>query len=153
MTGVQTCALPICYTLAASPTYLGTADLTATVTKTGGGTFKMTFKVPVLPIPYSTSLGTVNAEPYTTGSTYYNNTYRVTLPTTFNQYYVVSKNTTPNYNVSAAPASGVTTVTLNQNDFVNGQCTLYVIAWNSNYNRSEERRVGKECRSRWSPYH
>ena len=24
----------------------------------------------------------------------------------------------------------------------------------SNYNtRSEERRVGKECRSRWSPYH
>lgn len=121
------------YTLTASRTYLGTADLTATVTKSGG-TFTMTFKVPVLPIPYSTSLGTVNAEPYTTGSTYYNNTYRVTLPTTFNQYYVVSKNTTPNYNVSAAPASGVTTVTLNQNDFVNGQCTLYVIAWNSNYN-------------------
>ena len=30
------------------------------------------------------------------------------------------------------------------------------IAWNSiSYkdNRSEERRVGKECRSRWSPYH
>src|SRR3990167_10504217 len=23
----------------------------------------------------------------------------------------------------------------------------------SNSNRSEERRVGKECRSRWSPYH
>src|SRR2546429_5175986 len=23
----------------------------------------------------------------------------------------------------------------------------------SNFNRSEERRVGKECRSRWSPYH
>ena len=23
----------------------------------------------------------------------------------------------------------------------------------SNYDRSEERRVGKECRSRWSPYH
>ena len=22
-----------------------------------------------------------------------------------------------------------------------------------NYRRSEERRVGKECRSRWSPYH
>ena len=21
------------------------------------------------------------------------------------------------------------------------------------FNRSEERRVGKECRSRWSPYH
>ena len=24
---------------------------------------------------------------------------------------------------------------------------------NRNYFRSEERRVGKECRSRWSPYH
>ena len=24
---------------------------------------------------------------------------------------------------------------------------------NRTYNRSEERRVGKECRSRWSPYH
>src|SRR3712207_1944280 len=23
----------------------------------------------------------------------------------------------------------------------------------AHYNRSEERRVGKECRSRWSPYH
>ena len=23
----------------------------------------------------------------------------------------------------------------------------------SDYERSEERRVGKECRSRWSPYH
>ena len=25
--------------------------------------------------------------------------------------------------------------------------------YNYNSNRSEERRVGKECRSRWSPYH
>ena len=30
---------------------------------------------------------------------------------------------------------------------VNGR-TLYIL-----YRRSEERRVGKECRSRWSPYH
>ena len=30
-----------------------------------------------------------------------------------------------------------------------------VCAWNSisHVIRSEERRVGKECRSRWSPYH
>ena len=27
-----------------------------------------------------------------------------------------------------------------------------VLPWEE-YNRSEERRVGKECRSRWSPYH
>ena len=25
--------------------------------------------------------------------------------------------------------------------------------YTANVNRSEERRVGKECRSRWSPYH
>src|SRR5256885_11832038 len=25
--------------------------------------------------------------------------------------------------------------------------------WERGYDRSEERRVGKECRSRWSPYH
>src|SRR5438874_4307681 len=28
--------------------------------------------------------------------------------------------------------------------------TFFLYTW---YNRSEERRVGKECRSRWSPYH
>ena len=27
------------------------------------------------------------------------------------------------------------------------------VNWFVDYNRSEERRVGKECRSRWSPYH
>ena len=27
-----------------------------------------------------------------------------------------------------------------------------VIAFKNNLDRSEERRVGKECRSRWSPY-
>jgi len=27
------------------------------------------------------------------------------------------------------------------------------VAWRFKIKRSEERRVGKECRSRWSPYH
>ena len=27
------------------------------------------------------------------------------------------------------------------------------LKWFASYFRSEERRVGKECRSRWSPYH
>ena len=36
--------------------------------------------------------------------------------------------------------------------------TLYVLGWKRGtvsylVYRSEERRVGKECRSRWSPYH
>ena len=30
---------------------------------------------------------------------------------------------------------------------------LYSIGKDSSVMRSEERRVGKECRSRWSPYH
>src|SRR2546421_12827840 len=40
------------------------------------------------------------------------------------------------------------------------QHRLFRIIWNNNFSsplqhqfRSEERRVGKECRSRWSPYH
>ena len=28
-----------------------------------------------------------------------------------------------------------------------------IVKTDSETNRSEERRVGKECRSRWSPYH
>ena len=30
---------------------------------------------------------------------------------------------------------------------------LKYLCWLKTHNRSEERRVGKECRSRWSPYH
>ena len=30
---------------------------------------------------------------------------------------------------------------------------IYELADNRDMRRSEERRVGKECRSRWSPYH
>ena len=33
----------------------------------------------------------------------------------------------------------------------NSKSNLYLHFYN--YERSEERRVGKECRSRWSPYH
>ena len=33
--------------------------------------------------------------------------------------------------------------------YTGGQSDYYFIVWM----RSEERRVGKECRSRWSPYH
>src|SRR3712207_8755337 len=32
------------------------------------------------------------------------------------------------------------------------ECNL-IKKYRPRYNRSEERRVGKECRSRWSPYH
>ena len=34
-----------------------------------------------------------------------------------------------------------------------GQISQNIAEKLRDYNRSEERRVGKECRSRWSPYH
>ena len=34
--------------------------------------------------------------------------------------------------------------------YVVGGALIVVTVW---HRRSEERRVGKECRSRWSPYH
>src|SRR5256886_7404725 len=34
-----------------------------------------------------------------------------------------------------------------------GARILDTLAGTKRFNRSEERRVGKECRSRWSPYH
>src|SRR2546425_12298920 len=34
-----------------------------------------------------------------------------------------------------------------------GQLVIFVGGEKTVYDRSEERRVGKECRSRWSPYH
>ena len=40
-------------------------------------------------------------------------------------------------------------ITVNAGDY-KGLKTLEI---NPTYDRSEERRVGKECRSRWSPYH
>src|SRR2546427_12905219 len=38
-------------------------------------------------------------------------------------------------------------------DRMNGIGAHEVIIETPNHDRSEERRVGKECRSRWSPYH
>ena len=34
-----------------------------------------------------------------------------------------------------------------------GDCDAYILKEVATEDRSEERRVGKECRSRWSPYH
>ena len=39
---------------------------------------------------------------------------------------------------------------LSDND---GEISAKLWDYNENTHRSEERRVGKECRSRWSPYH
>src|SRR4029077_14667193 len=39
--------------------------------------------------------------------------------------------------------------------FMLGSLELILVRWipDAPWHRSEERRVGKECRSRWSPYH
>ena len=37
-----------------------------------------------------------------------------------------------------------------KNNQINARVSVVI---SNNGNRSEERRVGKECRSRWSPYH
>ena len=47
-------------------------------------------------------------------------------------------------------ASGFTEIVINIHHF--GEQILDFLKANDNF-RSEERRVGKECRSRWSPYH
>ena len=38
-------------------------------------------------------------------------------------------------------------------DFANYYASVGLDGFENWYRRSEERRVGKECRSRWSPYH
>jgi len=50
------------------------------------------------------------------------------------------------YNVNSSPTVTACSFTQNAATAVNGGGV-------ANANRSEERRVGKECRSRWSPYH
>src|SRR3989454_4427419 len=42
---------------------------------------------------------------------------------------------------------------LNDKIFSSAEVCRAVTDRSKNHNRSEERRVGKECRSRWSPYH
>ena len=44
-------------------------------------------------------------------------------------------------------------VTINKNFKTHPIYNLYAADKDGNIIRSEERRVGKECRSRWSPYH
>src|SRR5256884_1252237 len=53
----------------------------------------------------------------------------------------------PEYQIQAAPAPNVPPDKLKVEEFPEHTCTGFAEA------RSEERRVGKECRSRWSPYH
>ena len=41
----------------------------------------------------------------------------------------------------------------NDESYRRGWISFDAVTWSEEEDRSEERRVGKECRSRWSPYH
>src|SRR2546425_10213475 len=56
----------------------------------------------------------------------------------------------PTDSVAAAPSASHATHRIN--DYANGRHD-HDRSRNAREERSEERRVGKECRSRWSPYH
>ena len=47
----------------------------------------------------------------------------------------------------AAPAAAAESLALDGNEY------KVTLSCENDVGRSEERRVGKECRSRWSPYH
>lgn len=131
--GTLTSAAGLTYT--APNASIGKASITLTAA-TARGNFDIAYTISVTPI--STTFETVTAEPITSSSTYYNNTYRVTFPTTsFNQFYVVNKTgVAPTDYSSYNLVAGTTSTTLNASDFnaTTGTCTLFVIAWNSNYN-------------------
>ena len=60
--------------------------------------------------------------------------------------------------VVVSPADGkvIKVKTVGKGRFYDTDClkvSIFMSIFNVHVNRSEERRVGKECRSRWSPYH
>ena len=70
-------------------------------------------------------------------------------------FFIIS-DTTQTYNFLVALAfSQMFNLLCEQADNVHGgRLPHHVrVLWDEAANRSEERRVGKECRSRWSPYH
>ena len=48
--------------------------------------------------------------------------------------------------------TGLVTIQISKKRFA-GIISMVILLQSITFTRSEERRVGKECRSRWSPYH
>ena len=55
--------------------------------------------------------------------------------------------------ISAASDNPDIVINLVSMSLKNSEHDVRMKTQNAEYRRSEERRVGKECRSRWSPYH
>lgn len=122
-------------------TSIGVASFTGTVTTTTipSATYTMTFKVPVTPI--STTYEAQYPEPVAYGNTY---RYYVQVPAGASYYYVVG---TPNQatiptdfsqsgkTVYYANTTSTNLYPLTDSNFVNGQCTLWIVTKNSSDNR------------------
>lgn len=119
---------------------IGVASFTGTVTTTNpSATYTMTFKVPVTPI--STTYEAQYPEPVAYGNTY---RYYVQVPAGASYYYVVG---TPNQatiptdfsqsgkTVYYANTTSTNLYPLTDSNFVNGQCTLWIVTKNSSDNR------------------
>ena len=71
------------------------------------------------------------------------------MKSTFKVLFYVKKQSVKN---GKAPVMGRITINGTQAGF-SCKKEVSLALWDVKTNRSEERRVGKECRSRWSPYH
>src|SRR5574341_2617878 len=92
--------------------------------------------VSYLPAPTSETADTFTATPI------------ILSPTATETIAAPSPTARPSPTFTVAPPTPTDVLTSRTTRETRGAVTLVRIA-----NRSEERRVGKECRSRWSPYH
>ena len=128
---------PVAYTMT-SPS-IGTATFKAKATITGKGEYPVTFSATVTPI--STTYEAQYPEPVAYGNTY---RYYVQVPAGASYYYVVG---TPNQatiptdfsqsgkTVYYANTTSTNLYPLTDSNFVNGQCTLWIVTKNSSDNR------------------
>ena len=157
MTGVQTCALPIFYDAAVGGTDLWNTGFQNITTSGGLFTYELGSNI-ALPAGIfddtTRYIGiTVGADAELTPRTKLN-TVPYASKIDGSEFLSKSGDTLKGYLYFDGNNDGVndgyiqvnsTSTDLSLGD--NGQRKSYI------YGRSEERRVGKECRSRWSPYH
>lgn len=118
------------FTYSASKTTLGYASIVMTV-ETNRGSFDVTYSIPVIPI--SRAFEAQYPQVSTSGSNYI---YTVSAPSGFDRIYVINKTgATPTTSQLTTMPSGAASVSLSASDFnsATGKCTLYIMAWNSNY--------------------
>ena len=115
----------------------GTATFTGTAVTNKSQRFAVTFSIPVTPVPVS-SFDSQTAEPVSTTTT--NTNYKVSAPYGYTKFYVLGNSNSltasqtvdySRYSASQLNSMGYTYTTIPSTYFsTNGQCTLYVIAWN-----------------------